>query len=73
MIYRVTGDRAESGSVNRECAVRATTRVPETALVPEMRRSDYGRQKNSAHNGDDYGRSIVVGVPNRIFFDFGKK
>ena len=32
------------------CAVRATTRVPETALVPETRRSNYGRLKNSAHN-----------------------
>ena len=50
MIYRVTGDTAKSGSVKRVCAVRATTRVPETALVPETRRSDYGRLKNSAHS-----------------------
>ena len=50
MIYRVTVDRAKEGSVERVCAVRATTRVPETALVPETRRSNCGRLKNGAHN-----------------------
>ena len=50
MIYRVTGDRAESRSVVRECAVRAMTRDPETALVPETQRSNCERLKNSAHS-----------------------